>query len=149
MTRVRFIPGAPLLPRSRRGLAGLLLVPALLLATLLAAACSGGTPAATGTPGATVDVSGGDAAAGRQLFIQQCAACHIVTSIPQARGRVGPDLSTYATQPQIAGLVPNTPENLARFLKNPSAVKPGTAMPNLGLSDQQVANLVAFMQGLR
>ncbi len=145
MTRVRFIPGTGR-PRPRGHVAPrLLLVPAGLLLALVAVACAGGTTA----PADPVDVSRGDAAAGRQLFIQQCASCHTVASIPQARGRVGPDLSTYATQPQIAGVIGNTPENLARYLKNPAQVKPGTAMPNLGLTDQQVANLVAFMQGLR
>jgi cytochrome c2 len=121
------------------------------VALVLGVACTGGgapaTPATGG--GAAKAVEPGNVERGRVLFVQQCAACHVVQSIPQARGQIGPDLSNEASKPQVAGVLPNTPENMARWLRNPSAVKPGTAMPNLGLNEQQVQDLVAFMATLQ
>jgi cytochrome c oxidase subunit 2 len=43
----------------------------------------------------------------------------------------------------------NTPGNLARWLENPPAVKPGSLMPDLGLGDAQVAALVAYLTTLK
>jgi cytochrome c oxidase subunit 2 len=46
-------------------------------------------------------------------------------------------------------MMDNTPENLARWLKNPQQIKPACLMPNFGLNDEQVAQLVAYMECLR
>jgi len=87
---------------------------------------------------------------GRALFVSKgCVACHTVEGVPGATGKVGPELTTIASRPQIAGVVENTPDNLKRWLKNPPGLKPGTAMPNLGLTDEEVDNLVAFLLTLK
>ena len=88
--------------------------------------------------------------AGEQFFLAQtCANCHAVggtTASPTA----GPDLTHLAGRRQLAaGMVDNTPENLARWLKNPQQIKPGCQMPNFGLNDEQVAQLVAYLEGLQ
>ncbi|MCH7943176.1 MAG: cytochrome c [Proteobacteria bacterium] len=93
--------------------------------------------------------SAGDIERGKALFRQQCVACHTVASIPEARAEVGPELTTIASQAQIAGMIENTPENLMRWIGAPEGVKPGTQMPNLGLKPEQVADLVAFLQTLK
>lgn len=87
---------------------------------------------------------------GYQLFLTgSCASCHTVRGTP-ARGQVGPDLTHLASRLSLAaGTLPNTPANLARWLKNPQAVKPGCLMPNLYLTDQQVRSLVAFLERLK
>jgi cytochrome c1 len=49
----------------------------------------------------------------------------------------------------IAGELPNTPENLVRWLRNPPGVEPGTAMPNLGLSQTQAQDIAAYLDSLQ
>lgn len=96
----------------------------------------------------------GSADAGRQLITAKgCSGCHAISSIPEARGTVGPPLDGVgdpATRPTIAGgTLDNNTDNLAKWLSDPPAVKPGTMMPNLGLSPQERRHLVAFLQTLK
>ncbi len=49
----------------------------------------------------------------------------------------------------IAGELPNTPDNLIRWIENPPSIEPGTAMPNLGLSDKQARDAAAYLYTLR
>lgn len=89
----------------------------------------------------------GDPAAGQAIVEQVCAACHTVAGT-SAQGQVGPELTGIASREQIAGAIENTPENLAAWLADPPAIKPGTAMPNLPLSEADIANLVAYLYTL-
>lgn len=92
----------------------------------------------------------GDARAGKTVIAKvQCGACHEIPGIDGAEGRVGPPLSDFAERTLIAGVLPNTPENLVRWLRFPQQVKPGDAMPNTGLSDQQARGAAAYLYGLR
>lgn len=102
-------------------------------------------------PGAEVAESATPDQKGRALFVSKgCVACHTVQGVPGATGKVGPELTGVASRPTIAGgVLETTPDNLKRWLKNPPGVKPGTAMPNLGLSDEEVDNLVAFLLTLK
>jgi cytochrome c oxidase subunit II len=89
--------------------------------------------------------------AGKELFTSlPCAGCHTIQGTI-ARGKVGPDLTHLASQKSIAGglLSPVDEANLSRWLQNPPAVKPGTAMPNLGLSAEQVRDLVSYLLTLK
>lgn len=99
-----------------------------------------------GAPAAT----GGDVAQGAKLFQQMtCVNCHAIGGTP-FQARVGPDLTHVASRQTLAaGLMPNTPDNLTRWMRNPQAVKPGTYMPNLQLSDNDVRALVAYMETLK
>ena len=90
----------------------------------------------------------GDPNAGRQLFAANgCAACHTLRGVPQANGIAGPNLSNITLRPTLAaGAVPNTPENLANWIKNAPSMKPGTAMPPFeSLTDPQTRDLAAFL----
>jgi cytochrome c1 len=78
-----------------------------------------------------------------------CGSCHRVPGIRGAVGDVGPPLMYVARRTFIAGQVPNTTENLVRWLKDPPALVPGTAMPALGLSDSQARDIAAYLQTLR
>ena len=49
----------------------------------------------------------------------------------------------------IAGELPNSPPNLVRWLLNPPSVEPGTAMPDLGLTDQQAHDIAAYLYTLQ
>jgi cytochrome c oxidase subunit 2 len=46
-------------------------------------------------------------------------------------------------------MAPNTPENLAAWLRNPQAFKPGALMPNLGLNEDEIADLTAYLESLK
>jgi cytochrome c len=75
--------------------------------------------------------------------------CHTIPGIYTARGVVGPPLYFFGRRTMVAGELPNTPENLVRWLRNPPGVEPGTAMPNLGLSDQQAQDIAAYLYTLQ
>lgn len=126
---------------------------AVSLGLLAAAGCQqaapAGKPADAGAPAAAATI-GGDAAAGRQLFVTKgCAACHKAPNIPEAQGVVGPDLRGVAGRPKIAALVDNTPQNMKRWLTDPPSIKAGTSMPNLGLTDDDATNITAFLETLK
>jgi cytochrome c oxidase subunit 2 len=67
-----------------------------------------------------------------------------------AHGDVGPDLTHVASRTSLAALtIPNTPENLARWIREPQHVKPGAKMPDLRLSDADWGALTAYLRSLR
>jgi cytochrome c2 len=80
---------------------------------------------------------------------QACGSCHVIPGIEGADGRVGPPLAHFASQQIIAGTLPNSPDNLKRFLKAPRAVVPNGAMPDLGLSDDQIRDIAAYLYELK
>jgi cytochrome c oxidase subunit 2 len=89
------------------------------------------------------------AQAGMRVFQERCMACHRVAGTP-ANGKVGPNLTHIASRQTLAaGLLPNSPSNLQRWLHNPQAIKPGSLMPNLGLSEAEVQALAAYLQHLK
>jgi len=92
---------------------------------------------------------GSPAAQGRQLFtVQPCVGCHTIQGV--SAGQIGPDLSHFGSRRTIAGgMLPNNEETLTRWLKNPPAVKPGSLMPDLKLTDTQVTALVAYLTSLK
>jgi cytochrome c1 len=87
---------------------------------------------------------------GKQL-IQSfgCGSCHTIPGIHTAQGVVGPPLMFFARRTMIAGELPNSPENLVRWIENPAAVEPKTAMPNLGVTDEQARDIASYLYTLR
>ena len=94
--------------------------------------------------------SGGLAAQGEQVFMSQtCKSCHTIDGT-SAKGIVGPNLTHIGSRETIgAGVLTNTPTNMALWLKNPQAVKPGARMPNFNLTPGQVKVLTAYLESLR
>lgn len=91
-----------------------------------------------------------DAEGGRALFTSMaCTGCHTIQGIPEAQGKVGPELTHQASNSLIVDVLPNTEENLKKFLKDPAVVKPGTLMPDQGLTDSELDALVAFLRTLK
>ena len=80
-----------------------------------------------------------------------CCGCHSVPGVRCMAGMgSGPNLSGLMGRPKIAGgTIENTPENLKLWLKDPPAMKPGTLMVKLGLSDQEIETIVAYLQTLK
>jgi cytochrome c len=88
----------------------------------------------------------GDPRAGREAIISHgCGSCHRIPGIPEADALVGPPLDSWSGRAFIVGTVPNSPDNLATFLEDPAEVRPGTAMPDLRLTDEDVASIVAYL----
>lgn len=87
---------------------------------------------------------------GQQVFSQSaCANCHAIAGTAYA-GNAAPDLTNFSTRQTIAsGVLPHTPANLKRFLRDPQAVKPGVQMPNFRLNDADLDALVAYLESLK
>jgi cytochrome c oxidase subunit II len=100
--------------------------------------------------GPAVNPTSAQAQAGRQAFMgSQCASCHRIAGTA-ANATVGPDLTHLASRTTLAAAtIPNTPAQLAAWIYNPQAIKPGDRMPDLGLSHGEVAQLVAYLESLR
>jgi cytochrome c oxidase subunit 2 len=99
---------------------------------------------------AAIPTPSGLAAQGEQLFTTgACIGCHTITGT-NAKGTLGPNLTHFASRGSFAGgMLENTPDNLARWLADPQALKPGNDMPNLKLTPDQVNALVAFLESLK
>ena len=110
----------------------------------------------------------GDAERGRALISSGqggCVGCHMISGNPVMMGVIGPNLTHIASRATIGGgLYPNDTRHLARWIKNSRAMKPGIIMPTLGkgeydpvtkatmpmgLTDEQIADIVAYMQALK
>jgi len=90
-----------------------------------------------------------EAQAGEKVATIYCAACHMIKGTTVA-GVIGPDLTHVGSRGHIAAVtMENNSENLAKWLKNPPEVKPGSLMPILPLSDEQISQLVAYLQELQ
>lgn len=89
-------------------------------------------------------------AKGRRIFeTTACINCHAVTGTV-ANGRFGPDLTHLMSRDTIAsGAVPNTAENLRKWIQNPDAFKPGSLMPAMQLNDQELDAVTAYLVALR
>lgn len=115
------------------------------LSVLLLVSCTGGQ---TVLPYQAA--TGGDAREGKKVIqAYGCGACHVIPGVHAANGMVGPPLYFFSRRTMIAGELPNTPQNLVRWIQNPPSVEAATAMPDLGLSDQQARDAAAYLYTLR
>ncbi|HLA14792.1 MAG TPA: c-type cytochrome, partial [Gemmatimonadaceae bacterium] len=88
--------------------------------------------------------------AGASVFMSAgCWTCHTVRGTAAA-GVGAPDLTHMAGRRTIAaGTLANTSANLARWIADPQAVKPGNKMPRVPLTSEQLTALVAYLEMLR
>ena len=98
-------------------------------------------------------VPGGEVRQGLRLVTQfQCGACHMIPGVQGASGTAGdagPSLEYIGRLSYIAGGIPNQPANMVQWLRVPHAVKPGTEMPPMGLTEQEARHMAAFLYTLR
>lgn len=95
-------------------------------------------------------IAGGNRDRGAQAIAAMgCGACHHIPGIAGANGLVGPPLDNIAQRGMIAGELPNTPENMVRWIRDPQAIEPATAMPNLGVDEQNAIDIVAYLYSIR
>jgi cytochrome c len=75
-----------------------------------------------------------------------CPTCHVISGVPGASGKVGPSLSDLAQRSYLAGTLQNSPDNLVLWIEHPQRVHPGTAMPEMGVSDNDAREIATFLQ---
>jgi cytochrome c1 len=105
-------------------------------------ACSGqvnGVPEPRAASGESIE-------AGRRLIANYgCGTCHTIPGVPGADAMAGPPLERFYERSYIAGELPNTPDNLVKWIQNPQQVEPGTVMPNLGVTEAEAHDIAAYL----
>lgn len=88
----------------------------------------------------------GDAARGKVALAQYgCRACHMIPGVTGSDVYVGRPLEDLAKRRFIAGTLPNDQANLVRWIRDPQAVDPGTAMPKLRVSERDALDMSAYL----
>ena len=91
-------------------------------------------------------VPNGNPQRGRELVVDYgCQTCHAIPTVGGAPSYVGPPLEHWPQRNYIAGQFVNSPINLVAWLQNPQQMSPGTAMPNLGVTQQDARDMAAFL----
>jgi mono/diheme cytochrome c family protein len=118
----------------------------------VAAAPAVAVPAAAATPAPAA--SGGDPAVAL-MTKYGCGGCHTISTIPGAVGTVGPNLSKEGANPKVpmsTGALDNNPANLAKWIFNAPAIKPGISMPNfssLSMTQDEADKIAAYLETLK
>ena len=111
---------------------------------LLMAACEGERVPAH------LNIAGGDPGEGRAIIAARgCTACHQIPGVRTPAGFVGPPLTGFGRRAYVAGRLPNRPAVLTSWLRDPPALDPQTAMPSVGLDDNQARHVAAYLYTLR
>jgi mono/diheme cytochrome c family protein len=117
-------------------------LPRMTVADYAAMAVPGAEKVATPAQGAAA----GDAGNGK-LALQQyaCTTCHRIPGMVGSEAHVGPPLDGIAARTYLAGRLPNSPENLVRWIRDPKSVSPATLMPDLGVTEQHARDMAAYL----
>ncbi len=92
----------------------------------------------------------GDPEVGRiAIEVYGCGSCHTIPGVPGANSLVGPPLNAWADRQYIAGTLTNEPANLISWIQYPQAIEPGTAMPNMGVTEDDAEDIAAYLYTLR
>lgn len=129
------------MPAVSRGCREAHVVAGLALAGLLA----GCGPSSRLPPGVDGDPQRGQTA----LHQHACNACHVIPGVTGAQVHVGPPLAGIAQRQLLAGKLPNTPQNMVRWIRDPRSVEPWTAMPDLAVSERDAKDMTAYLATLR
>lgn len=95
-------------------------------------------------------LTGGEPARGRTHIERYgCGACHTVEGVDGADGLVGPPLTGVGSRVYLGGVLMNTPANMVRWIMDPKGVDPLTAMPVLGVTEQEARDIASYLYALR
>ena len=115
---------------------------ALVCLGMLAGACDGAREADAREAAA---MTGGDPSRGPDLLRKYgCQTCHTIPGVVGANGLVG-----IAGRSYIAGVLPNAPDNMLRWIRDPKAVDAKTAMPNTGVTPSDARHIAAYLYTLK
>jgi len=119
------------------------------LSLLLLAACGFGADRGMSEAEAAT-LTGGSASRGPALLRSYgCGSCHTIRGVTGATALVGPPLTSMGERSYIAGVLVNTPDNMVRWIRDPRGVDSLTAMPNLGVTDQDARDMAAYLYSIR
>lgn len=78
-----------------------------------------------------------------------CLTCHRIPGMVGANAPVGPPLDRYGSRGFVAGILPNHPDNIVRWIRAPHDVDPASAMPALGVTERDARDIAAFLATLK
>ena len=136
--------------RHRSKWLGPLLAVPVLVVVMLVVAVGCDSPMSNSPANPDQAIPGSDPSAGKAAMTQYgCASCHVIPGVSGAHGTVGPPLTDFAKRQYVAGLLPNEPDNLMLWIRNPQSVIKGVAMPDMGVSEQDAKNIAAYLYTLK
>ncbi|HSK11346.1 MAG TPA: c-type cytochrome [Vicinamibacterales bacterium] len=98
---------------------------------------------------AAEQLAGGDADRGAVALRQYaCSTCHVIPGIVGADALVGPPLNGIGSRKYLAGVLQNTPENMVHWIRYPQEAAPLSAMPDLGVTERDARDMVAYLYQL-
>jgi mono/diheme cytochrome c family protein len=74
-----------------------------------------------------------------------CAGCHTIPGIPGGDGQVGGPLTDIKHRVYVGGVVPNSPDNLVRWIVSPQTFSPRSAMPATGISEADARHVASYL----
>jgi cytochrome c len=96
------------------------------------------------------ELTGGDPARGRaKIQYYGCGACHTIPGVDGADALVGPELTHFASRVYVAGVLPNSPQNVVRWIQNPKQIDRLTAMPNLNVTEADARDITGYLYTLK
>jgi cytochrome c len=117
---------------------------ACIVLVLLAASCRGQDERTA------QELTGGDPERGRVAIRRYgCGACHTVPGVRGATALVGPTLAGIASRSYLAGQLPNTPQNMNRWIREPQSIEKDTSMPDVQVTEADARDIAAYLYTLR
>jgi cytochrome c2 len=121
---------------------------AIAVASVLAASLAAGCDRSTVE--AARGMTGGDPDRGRAAIRKYgCASCHVIPGAGGPRGQVGPPLTSIGARMYLAGALPNTPENLVRWIRQPQEIRRPNVMPDMGVTEGDGRDIAAYLYTLQ
>lgn len=77
-----------------------------------------------------------------------CPTCHIIPGVPGAIGKVGPSLKGLENRSYIAGAMENNEGNVEKWIMHPQAFRPGSAMPEMGVTPEDSRLIARYLEKL-
>lgn len=112
-------------------------------------ATGGSGEACVSAPTSPAPLPAPDPARGRVALTQYaCNACHLIPGVTGSQVHVGPPLAGIASRGLLAGKLANTPEHLVRWIREPQAIDPETAMPALDVDERDARDIAAYLATL-
>jgi len=117
--------------------------------SLLLAACGENRETKAYLAAARKQLADADPARGKAAIERYgCVSCHTIPGVGGPGSNVGPPLSRIAARAYLGGVLPNTPEALVQWLRDPPAVDPRTAMPNMNIEQAEARDIAAYLYTL-